>query len=52
MKLFDSLGLKGLELNINSIGCPNCRPKYHEVLKKYLEEHLDELCQTCNTRYE
>jgi len=52
MKLFDRLGLKGLELNINSIGCPTCRPKYHEVLKKYLEDHLDDLCQTCNTRYE
>lgn len=52
MELFHRLGLKELELNINSIGCPNCRPRYHEVLKKYLEDHLDELCQTCNTRYE
>ena len=52
MKLFDRLGLEGLELNINSIGCPDCRPKYHEALKEYLEEHLDGLCDTCNTRYE
>ena len=52
MELFHRLGLKELELNINSIGCPNCRPRYHEVLKKYLEDHLDELCQTCNTRYD
>ena len=52
LKLFDRLGLTGLELNINSIGCPNCRPKYHEALKEYLRNHLDELCDTCNTRYE
>ena len=51
MKLFERLGLEGLELNINSIGCPQCRPKYHEALKNYLEAHLDDLCPTCNTRY-
>lgn len=52
MKLFERLGLKGLELNINSIGCPDCRSKYHEELKEYLKEHLNDLCESCNTRYE
>lgn len=52
MSLFNRLGLKGLELNINSIGCPDCRPNYHGALKEYLKGHLEELCQTCNTRYE
>ncbi|HZJ83845.1 MAG TPA: histidine--tRNA ligase [Clostridia bacterium] len=52
MTLFNRLGLKGLELNINSIGCHCCRPKYHDALREYLKDHLDELCNTCNDRYE
>ena len=36
-KLFERLGLKGLELNINSIGCPKCRPSYHDALRGYLK---------------
>lgn len=46
------LGLKNLELNINSIGCPECRKKYNEKLKAYFNEHLDELCETCKSRLE
>lgn len=45
------LGIKNIELRINSIGCPNCRPKYHEELKKFLESKLDNLCETCNERF-
>ncbi len=52
MTLFNRLGIKGLSLNINSIGCPKCRPEYHKALKDYLAGHLDELCSTCNTRFE
>lgn len=52
MKLFDRLGLKGLKLYINSIGCPDCRVNYHAALKEYLKDHLTDLCETCNTRYE
>ncbi len=46
------LGLTNIELNINSVGCPECRPKYHEVLKGFLASKLDNLCETCNERYE
>ena len=45
------LGIKNIELRINSIGCPNCRSKYHEELKKFLESKLDNLCETCNERF-
>ena len=51
-KLFERLDLKGLELNINSIGCTKCRPSYHDALKDYLKGHLGDLCDTCITRYE
>jgi histidyl-tRNA synthetase len=52
MDLFQQLGIEGLSVRINSIGCPRCRPNYHEVLKSYLSDHLDELCGTCKDRYE
>ncbi len=32
-EIFDTLGIKNLELQINSIGCPECRKKYQEALK-------------------
>lgn len=46
------MGLKGLKVKINSIGCPKCRAEYNNALKAYLKEHLSELCPTCNTRFE
>lgn len=52
MELFRRLGVSGMELNINSIGCPNCRKTYNEKLKEYFRPHLDELCETCRQRYE
>lgn len=44
------LGIKGVHLNINSIGCPACRPKYRDALKSYFASKTDTLCETCNKR--
>jgi histidyl-tRNA synthetase len=52
MESLKKLGLKSLSLNINNLGCPKCRPKYNEALKKYLEENYDNLCGICKTRFE
>ena len=52
MEFFRLLGLTGLELQINSLGCADCRPKYRETLKDAIRGYLDELCQNCNQRYE
>ncbi|GAA0085173.1 histidine--tRNA ligase [Clostridium sp. CTA-7] len=52
MEGLKKLGLKSLSLNINNLGCPKCRPKYNEALKKYLEENYDNLCGICKTRFE
>ena len=41
--IFDRLGIKELQLNINSIGCPECRKKYNEALKAYLKDNFDNL---------
>ncbi|MDR1495802.1 MAG: histidine--tRNA ligase, partial [Clostridiales Family XIII bacterium] len=46
------LGLTALELRVNSIGCPTCRPSYREALKDFLAPRYDELCDTCKSRYE
>ena len=50
--LLDRLGLKNIELYINSIGCPECRLKYHKALKDFFEERKSELCDTCISRLE
>lgn len=50
--ILDRLGLKNIELYINSIGCPTCRAKYHEALRNYFESRKDELCDTCHERLE
>ncbi len=49
---FDELGIRELELHINSIGCPKCRKKYREALQEFLKPKYDELCDTCKGRYE
>lgn len=46
------LGIKNVSLEINSIGCPECRPKYNEKLKEYYKSHYDELCGICKERLE
>jgi len=44
------LGLPQLSLEINSLGCPECKGKYLEELIKFLQEHSQELCATCRER--
>ncbi|EOD00653.1 histidine--tRNA ligase [Caldisalinibacter kiritimatiensis] len=50
--IYNKLGVKDIELHINSIGCPQCRKEYNKILKEYLSDKLDKLCKTCNSRYE
>lgn len=39
-------------LHINSIGCPKCRPAYHEKLRQYFKPHLANMCEDCLTRFQ
>lgn len=48
--VLDRVGLKNIELNINSIGCPTCRAEYHKALKEYFSARQDDLCDTCKGR--
>ena len=45
-------GITGVELRINSVGCPDCRKKHREALRKFLEPKYDQLCDTCKDRYD
>ncbi len=47
--IFKNLGID-VSLEINSIGCRHCRPKYHKALHDYFDARRDELCETCLDR--
>ena len=49
-QFFRSLGLRQLSLQLNSIGCKQCRPAYLTVLEGYYAHHAHELCPDCKTR--
>ena len=46
------LGLTDLELRLNSVGCPKCRPQYKEVIQKYFRDKLPDLCHDCQSRFD
>ena len=46
------LGLNDLTVEINSLGCNDCRKEYKEQLKKAIAPFLDQLCDDCRNRYE
>ena len=50
--LFGRLGIEGVELQINSLGCRDCRPKYRAALKEFLMARYDQLCPDCQRRIE
>ena len=52
MDILRANNIDGLRLNINSIGCPNCRTAYLEKLREYLAPTLPTLCKTCQERFE
>lgn len=47
-----SLGLQDLSVEINSLGCPQCREVFKTKLKEVLKPYLSELCPDCQARYE
>ena len=51
-QVLESIGITGVSLEINSIGCPKCRREYLKALKEYFSAHAGELCDTCRDRLE
>ncbi|KAB2951265.1 histidine--tRNA ligase [Heliorestis acidaminivorans] len=52
MDFYRRLGLKDIELLLNSIGCPQCRPGHREALQQFLEPQKEEMCQDCKSRFD
>ena len=52
LRILERLGLEDLQVHINSIGCPVCRPAYHAALRDYLGVRLADLCPQCQERFE
>lgn len=51
-RIYRNLGLDKLSLQVGTVGCLQCRPKYIKELAAYYREHLDELCEDCRARLE
>lgn len=52
VNFYKLIGLKGIKVNINSLGDIESRNNYREALKEYFRPHLDTLCEDCNNRFE
>jgi histidyl-tRNA synthetase len=52
VRFFESLGLRNLNLLINSVGCPKCRPQYRLLLQDFLRDKRTELCENCQSRFD
>src|SRR3989304_1314551 len=50
IRLMQSLGLAQVEVRLNSIGDPVCRPRYLEALRDYFSRYTDALCADCRRR--
>jgi histidyl-tRNA synthetase len=51
LDIYGRLGLKDLRVELNSVGCSDCRKVYRAALQEHLKEKLLELCPTCQGRY-
>ncbi len=52
VNFYNRLGITGLDVRLNSIGCPNCRPVYRSKLIEHLRPKIDTLCPNCQRRLE
>lgn len=51
-EILNKLQIKNIELKINSLGGPECRKNYNDVLKKYIGENIESFCPECRERFE
>ena len=52
VNIYKILGLKGIKVNINSLGDTESRNNYREALLNHFKPHIDELCEDCKERLE
>jgi histidyl-tRNA synthetase len=44
------LGVKGIDIEINTLGCRDCRGGYRDALLEFLDVNKDALCDNCKRR--
>jgi len=50
LEILRAFGIKNYHVEINSIGCPKCRPAYKALLKNYYRRRVGRLCADCKRR--
>lgn len=50
VKILEKAGAGGCSVEVNSLGCADCRAKYRKILRTYLNEHYNSLCEHCKNR--
>lgn len=48
--MYAGIGFPDLQFQLNSTGCPRCRPNYVETLRIYYQDHHHEICDDCRRR--
>ena len=51
-RYLDLVGASNYAIQLNSIGCPDCRTEYRKKLRAFLQPHLEVLCSDCRRRFE
>jgi len=51
-QFFKEISLGDVVIEVNSVGCPECRPRYGEALKAYIQKDIDRYCPDCKDRFE
>jgi len=52
VKLLEKAGIGGISVELNSLGCAECRKNYREILLNYLRLNIATLCEPCRNRIE
>jgi histidyl-tRNA synthetase len=50
LALFEAVGTEGLKVQINTIGCRECRPAFVEGLRAWAKDRVAAFCETCRRR--
>lgn len=50
LDFYKSFGIEP-EIRMNFLGCDECKAKYKQVLKDFVEPYLSEMCEDCNKRF-
>jgi len=51
-RIYQKIGLKNVQLEVNSLGCKKCKPQYLEALKNFLRAAANQFCKNCSNRLE